>query len=80
MREKSEVRTEQLKNLPDSVRGIYQRAFLGKSRVSVIKAKCLECTCNMRKEITLCEVYTCPLYEVRPYQISEEDETENEAE
>lgn len=71
MRNKDEIRSEQLRNIPEKVRGFYIKAFQGSKAVAV-RAKCLECTGNVRKEITLCEVYTCPLFEVRPYQAKEQ--------
>ena len=67
MKNKDEIRVNQKNNLPKSVEGIYAKAFKG-SKANAIKAKCLECCCNIREEIRMCEVYTCPLYEVRPYK------------
>lgn len=67
MRNKSEIRDEQRSRLPTSTLGFYDKAYKG-SRANAIKAKCLECCLNVRDEVSLCKVYTCPLYEVRPYQ------------
>ena len=64
---KDESRAKQLSELPKSVKGIYSKAFK-RSKANAVKAKCLECVCNIREEVRLCIVYTCPLYEVRPYQ------------
>ncbi len=35
-----------------------------------INAKCYDCMCFQKKEITLCPSKDCPLYFVRPYQKS----------
>lgn len=40
-----------------------------------INAMCWQCSCEQRKEITLCQVKKCPLYDVRPYQnVTETDD------
>jgi len=46
----------------------YKTAISGRSRTAAIKAKCLDCVCWQRKEITLCPLDTCPLWPYRPYQ------------
>jgi hypothetical protein len=33
-----------------------------------VKAKCLDCSCWQPDEITNCTVFTCPLWNFRPYQ------------
>lgn len=33
--------------------------------VKAIRAKCLECSCGQFKEVKLCPVKNCPLYEYR---------------
>ena len=33
-----------------------------------INAKCFDCTCFQKREITLCEMTDCPLWQLRPYQ------------
>lgn len=33
-----------------------------------INAMCWQCSCEQRKEIALCAVKKCPLWDVRPYQ------------
>ena len=68
MRNKDAIRSDQLSNLPESVKATYLKAFKG-SKATAIKAKCLECCCNDRSEVRDCVVYTCPLFEVRPYQV-----------
>lgn len=67
MRNKDDIRADQMEALPHSVKLTYSRAFAG-SKARAIVAKCLECCCNDRDEVRNCQVYTCPLYEVRPYQ------------
>lgn len=33
-----------------------------------INAKCFDCSCGQTEEVKLCQVKTCPLWFVRPYQ------------
>ena len=33
--------------------------------LKAIRLKCLDCTCNQAKEVTLCTVTNCPLYAFR---------------
>lgn len=33
--------------------------------MQAIRAKCLDCTCNQRQEVTACPMTDCPLYEFR---------------
>jgi len=54
-------------DMPVSYWGFFQKAYNG-SKANAIKAKCLDCVCFQRKEITLCTVVSCPLHNVRPYQ------------
>jgi len=54
--------------LPESYRGITRKAFQGKSLRAATKAKCLDCVCWQRVEITACPCSTCPLWPYRPYQ------------
>jgi len=37
-----------------------------------LNAKCFDCSCGDRKEITFCEITTCPLHRFRPYKKKEE--------
>jgi len=41
-----------------------------------INAKCWECACEQRKEISTCHLNDCPLWNVRPYQRDEVDADE----
>jgi hypothetical protein len=48
---------------------LFFRMYAGQSGLSKsVKAKCLDCTGFSPKEITLCSVITCPLWNHRPYQ------------
>ncbi len=40
----------------------------GKSLRKRINAKCFDCVCEQRTEITKCTIEECPLWDVRPYQ------------
>ena len=44
------------------------KAFSGNSKAAGIKAKCLDCCCWQRIEITNCTTLACPLWPYRPYQ------------
>lgn len=58
-----------LEKVPDSCKALFNRVFNGgKSRADAVKAKCLECSCFDRGEITECAIKTCPLFSFRPYQ------------
>ncbi len=35
---------------------------------AVINGKCYDCTCGSRTEVKLCEITTCTLHGVRPWQ------------
>lgn len=57
-----------LAKIPTRYQGNYQSAITSKSKAAAIKAKCLDCTCWQRMEITNCPVTACPLYPHRPYR------------
>ncbi len=61
-------RAEHLATVPASLRGVFERAFGGKSRATAIRAKCLDCCHFSRAEVAGCTVVICPLHSVRPYQ------------
>ena len=46
----------------------FREAFAGKSLAAAIKAKCVQCSCWQRAEITLCKVEACALWRYRPFQ------------
>lgn len=41
---------------------------ISRSRIQIIKAKCLDCCQFDRKAIAECSTQTCPLYEYRPFK------------
>lgn len=45
-----------------------------------IKAKCLDCCCDQKKEVKLCPIDTCPLWEFRPFQGRDKSEPTPEQE
>lgn len=53
--------------LKESMKLTFIKAYEG-NKPCAIKAKCLDCSCFSKEEVTLCEAYTCPLWEIRPYQ------------
>ena len=57
-----------IKSLADGFQFTFVKAYTQKSRANAIKAKCIDCACFQRLEITNCTAYTCPLWEIRPYQ------------
>lgn len=60
---------EFIENLPSGYRFLHLRSMVDKFSFPVaIKAKCLDCSCWNKTEITSCETYTCPLWRCRPYQ------------
>lgn len=67
-----------LETVPASARGIVERALLGQSRATAVKAKCLTCTNFDRAEIADCPVTICPLHPYRPFQDKSEDATDAE--
>ena len=48
--------------------------------IKAIRAKCLECSCGSSKEVRLCRVTECPLYEYRfGHRPKGEDDLEEES-
>lgn len=39
-----------------------------KSLRSAINAKCYDCCCESRNEVTICDCADCPLHHLRPWQ------------
>lgn len=68
-------REERLKWYTPTARAVVKRAWGGKSRKAALKAFCLECVGCERKLITECTAYACPLWEYRPYQTPDEDDS-----
>lgn len=69
--------TERIEQVPGRFRELYSRVVLAKSasRSAAIRAKCAECvgfelaTTAIRE----CSDATCPLWQLRPYQTSDDD-------
>lgn len=59
-----------VKKLKSSYRWLFYNVFEGESKSlkNAVKAKCLDCCCFDRFEITNCKIETCALYKLRPYQ------------
>lgn len=51
-----------------TMKALFSKAYQGRSKAAALKAKCLDCSCFQRKEVTLCTVQTCPLWHYRPFQ------------
>lgn len=45
-----------------------------KSLRAAINAKCYDCTCFQRAEVTKCPMKDCPLWHLRPWQRGDNDE------
>lgn len=69
-------RAKFVKTLPDAYIGVFTRAYEGKSLRNAINAKCLDCTACQRNQIKDCEITTCPLWSVRPYQAGSQNAVE----
>ena len=68
---------EYVEQIPVSARSICDKAFSGESSaLNAIRAKCLDCSCWQRDEITHCRVLRCPLWKWRPYQPGAQDEAD----
>jgi len=68
---KNEQRKDWRNNIPNlfhgSYRRLYDKAMTGKSLRATVDSKCLDCSCWQQAEIKKCAVFTCPLFEYRPY-------------
>ena len=53
---------------PQKMDPIEKAAANPKSLRAAINAKCYDCSCYQRKEVTFCTVKKCPLYRLRPWQ------------
>lgn len=62
---------ERRAQMPRSYRATYDKAIKGKSLRAAINSFCLECVCWQIEEIRNCTDLACPLYAVRPYQLSQ---------
>jgi hypothetical protein len=61
-------------NIPEIYHAIYEKAVGGKSNAAVVKARCLDCCCWQRTEVSLCPAVECPSWAKRPYQKASESE------
>lgn len=64
----SDKQKQWLSKMPKVYQQNYETAISGKSRAAAVKAKCLDCCCWQRTEISDCPVDTCALYPYRPYR------------
>ena len=67
MGKKDELRSDFIAQLPETQRNAFKKAY-AKNRPAAIRAKCLDCCCGVRDEVTNCQIFLCPLFELRPYQ------------
>ncbi len=68
MNDDQKQRVREIAASSPSYAGVAKRAYSGKSKAAGIKAKCLDCSCWQRIEITNCTALACPLWPYRPYQ------------
>lgn len=59
------AREKRLSDAPAKYRGMYRKAWEGKSRKAAIRAFCLECVGWSEHEVRLCTAPACPLFEFR---------------
>ena len=68
----AKLRKDWREHIPDKHNGAYRRtwdkAMAHKGFKAAVTAKCQDCACWVKAEITNCQVYCCPLWEYRPYQ------------
>lgn len=53
--------------IPQQYRTSYDKAIDKKSKVAAIKVKCLDCMNWDKKLVKECDITTCPLWSIRPY-------------
>jgi len=58
-------REKRLRDAPAWCRGVYRRAWQGRSRKAAIRAFCLECVGWSPSEVRRCTAPACPLFEFR---------------
>ena len=62
-------RLQSIQKLNQKLYPLFFRVYANTASPSkAIKAKCLDCSCWQRDEITHCNAVTCPLHNLRPYQ------------
>ena len=57
-----------LAKIPRAYQQNFKTAITGRSRTAAIKAKCLDCCCWQRAEVSNCSIDTCSLWLYRPYR------------
>ena len=72
MTTQQQERLDQIEKASPVYLAVTRKAYEGNSKAAALKAKCLDCSCWQRVEITNCTVTTCPLWPYRPYQSQEE--------
>lgn len=63
-----EARRRYLANIPEMYHRAFEKAWEGRGYKDSVRANCLDCQSLQRNEIQNCEIYTCPLWSVRPYR------------
>lgn len=63
-----EVREYAAKSVSPKYRAAYLRAMAGKSRVTALRVKCMDCGNYVRIEVADCRVTVCPLWPYRPFR------------
>jgi len=66
--DRSDEIAKRLAAMPQTCRGAYKKAVNHKSMRSAVNSFCLECIGYIRKEVSLCSDFACPLYSYRPFQ------------
>ena len=66
--EKQRVRLAEIRRHSVSAINVFKKAYGGNSLAAAVKAKCLDCCCWVREEVTKCRSEACPLWRVRPFQ------------
>ena len=72
--DKAERRAKYKQSIPKIYHTLYDKALSGKSYAAVVKARCLDCCCWERTEVSLCPAVECPSWAMRPYQKAPESE------
>lgn len=62
-----------MEEVPSSRRGVFLRAYTGKSKSAAIKAFCLRCVGYLSKDVQNCTAHKCPLHQYRPYQRGDDE-------
>lgn len=60
---------KRLERVPERFRDLLRRVLTGQgTEAERVKAKCLDCVCWQRREVTLCTAIGCASWPTRPYQ------------